>query len=272
MVQVKRMSACLILLLFFTRVHAQQFPLANAFAHNDYWHKRPLFDALENGYRNIEVDIYARRSRLVVSHFLPMFGKKRTLESLYLKPILARVKGDSSSMQTNHPAQIVLMIDIKSKANRTYRKLAPLLEQYKSILTHFEDGKLTEGQVTIVLSGHKPYQMLMHDKSHVAFLDEDLKKLSRDTTVRDMSPMASCKYKSLLKWKGEGAMPAADKKRLCYYVQMAHAFGQKVRLWASPEKKAVWKELLGCGVDLICTDKLNALSTFLVSAVPDAKE
>jgi hypothetical protein len=39
--------------------------------------------------------------------------------------------------------------------------------------------------------------------------------------------------------------------------------GAKVRLWASPERKAVWDELLKCGVDLINTDQLVTLKNYL---------
>ena len=41
--------------------------------------------------------------------------------------------------------------------------------------------------------------------------------------------------------------------------------GEKVRLWASPEKKIVWDELLKCGVDLINTDRLATLRKYLNS-------
>ena len=30
-----------------------------AHAHNDYMHERPLFDALDNGFRSIEADVFA---------------------------------------------------------------------------------------------------------------------------------------------------------------------------------------------------------------------
>ncbi|WP_317193247.1 hypothetical protein [Mucilaginibacter segetis] len=48
---------------------------------------------------------------------------------------------------------------------------------------------------------------------------------------------------------------------------LAHKFGKRVRLWASPENTAVWKELLSCGVDLINTDKLAELKKFLLDDI-----
>ncbi len=52
-----------LLILFCTitpTVFAQKTILPNAYAHNDFWHKRPLLDALQNGFRYIEVDIFLR--------------------------------------------------------------------------------------------------------------------------------------------------------------------------------------------------------------------
>jgi hypothetical protein len=76
--------------------------------------------------------------------------------------------------------------------------------------------------------------------------------------------MSSCKYSKVLKWTGNGSIPENERERLCTYVIMAHKFGKKVRLWASPENDIVWQELLKCGVDLINTDKLATLKNFLL--------
>src|ERR1700740_1393243 len=61
-------------------------PLANGFAHNDYLHQHPLFDALGNGFTNIEADIFLEGKKLIVAHYCPFFKSKRTLEALYLEP------------------------------------------------------------------------------------------------------------------------------------------------------------------------------------------
>ena len=59
-------------------------------------------------------------------------------------------------------------------------------------------------------------------------------------------------------------IPADEKQKLTELITQAHQQHKKVRLWASPENKAVWKELLSCGVDLINTDNLEELRQFLL--------
>ena len=244
---------------------SQSVPLPNAFAHNDYFHKRPLFDALENGYTNIEADIFLEEDNLIVAHINPFFRSDKTLEALYLKPLAERIAKNNGQVYMGYNEPVILMIDIKTAANNTYSVLKVLLKKYSSILSSYDHGTVVKGAVTIVLSGHKPYKMIKAEEDRLAFIDEDLIKTSQDTTSANVYKLSSCKYSKILKWEGRGNLPDNERKRLCTYVVMAHRFGKKVRLWASPEKKVVWDELLSCGVDLINTDRLPVLKKYLNS-------
>jgi len=252
-----------LLILISCKAYSQEFSLLNAFAHNDYWHKRPLYDALDNGYTHIEADIYLRGGKLVVAHMLPIFKKQKTLERLYFEPLADCINGKNQISCPAYP--VMLMIDIKSDANRTYEALEVLLEKYKSIISGYESGQFIQRQITVVLTGHKPYELLKGQQSRLAFIDEDLMHVQQDTLAKNVYQTASCKYSRILKWTGNGAMPLVERNRLCAFVIIAHRFGKKVRLWASPENANVWKELLSCGVDLINTDKLVVLRDFLLS-------
>lgn len=255
----------MVVLLLFTlqSVHAQFIPLINGFAHNDYRHRHPLFDALDNGYTNIEADVFLRRGKLIIAHIDPYFKRHRTLEALYLKPLADRIAGNNGLVYTGFNTPVILMIDIKSGSDSTYSALMVLLEKYKNILSGYDHGSFHRGAVTVVLSGHKPYQMIQSEQNRYAFIDEDLRRADRDTLGAKVYQMASCKYSKLLKWDGKGTIPDDEQKKLCAYVAIAHKYGEKVRLWASPENKEVWTELLKCGVDLINTDKLVTLKNFL---------
>jgi hypothetical protein len=245
--------------------HSQSVPLPNAFAHNDYCHKHPLFDALENGYTNIEADIFLEDHKLIIAHVNPFFRWNKTLETLYLKPLYDRIAKNNGYVYEGYNNPVILMIDIKTGANNTYTALKPLLEKYSSILSSYDHGKVYPRAITVVLSGHKPYKMIKSEEKRLAFIDEDLRKTDRDTTAANVYKLASCKYSKLLKWKGRGSMPDDERRRLCAYIVMAHRYDKKVRLWASPENNIVWEELLKCGVDLINTDKLATLKYFLVA-------
>ncbi len=250
------------LLLLLVISKAQSVKLPNAFAHNDYRHKRPLLDALENGFTYVEADIYLRGNKLIVSHILPILKKNRTLEELYFKPLLDYIKDKNSEQHIR--THITLMIDIKSNAHKTFAALAVLLEKYKAIISTYEDGKVYLRDVTIVITGHKPLFLFQNNLCRNVFLDEDLQMVGQQMEMSN-NPIASCKYSRILKWKGRGAISVAEREILKAYVDKAHKNGFKVRLWASPERKTVWDELLKCNVDLINTNKLEKLRDFLVS-------
>lgn len=250
---------------------SQVVPLPHAYAHNDYWHKRPLYDALDNGFTHIEADVYLRHSKLLVAHRPPILGRKSTIEHMYLKPLFDRLANPNETVQTPLDT-IVLMIDIKSKGERTYTALSKILNKYKSILSTCDKGKVVIRNLTLVLTGHKPMHMLKSEETRFVFADADLKKMDKSEEVGEMYSTASCKYSSLVKWKGKGEIPEFEKERLTALVNQAHLSGTKVRLWATPEKEVVWNFLRDCGVDLINTDKLQALKQFFIKSGDTGEE
>ena len=135
-------------------------PLPGGFAHNDYCHPHPLNDALENGFTNVEADIFLVDGKLIIAHVFPYFKSDRTLESLYLKPLMEKITKNKGRVLTAYNAPITLLIDIKTKAGPTYRVLKPILEKYRSILSTYENGKMTYRAVTVVFyRGISPFRL-----------------------------------------------------------------------------------------------------------------
>jgi len=240
--------------------------LENAYAHNDYWHKRPVFDALDNGFTYLEADIYLRKGQLVVAHFLPSLQPSRTIDKLYLDPLKSFFENDT--LGTTHPP-ITLMIDIKSSPEKSYRSLALLLQNYKPLLSYYENGTLYKRAITVVITGRKPVWTIAHQDCRYVFIDENLIQMAKEKNSADLCPIASCHYNKIVGRNGRETISKKEKDALCKYVQIAHQNGKKVRLWASPENAGVWKELLNCGVDLINTDNLVELKTFLLNRYQD---
>jgi hypothetical protein len=253
-----------LLLILSNILSAQVHPLANAHSHNDYKQKYPLTDAIHNGFTSIEADIFLIQNELIVSHTYPIFKKKQTLETLYLKPLNDSIVKHHGYVYENYETSIILLIELKSDASRTYLALNQLLYQYRNILTKWENGKITQRAITVIITGNKPYKELQKQNQRFAFIDQSLLSLN-DSTSNLVCPLASTKYSNVLSWIGKGEIPENEKKKLIDLVVLAHSQKKKVRLWASPENKKVWKELLNCGVDLINTNELENLKEFLIA-------
>ncbi len=84
-------------------------------------------------------------------------------------------------------------------------------------------------------------------------------------------PLVSDNLGFSFEWSGQGPMPDTERAELRRMVQNAHDKGRRIRFWATPdqpssERTALWRELLAAGVDLISTDDLDGLTTFLLDS------
>jgi hypothetical protein len=109
-------------------------PLPQAHAHNDYEHKRPLFDALDQGFCSVEADVFLVDGTLLVGHTSADLKPERTLEKLYLDPLRERIKTNGGRVYKNGPT-VWLLVDVKTEAKSTYQALDKVLAGYGDILS-----------------------------------------------------------------------------------------------------------------------------------------
>jgi hypothetical protein len=242
-------------------------PLANAHAHNDYAHKRPLFDALDNGFTSVEADVFLVGDKLLVGHTRFELREGRTLESLYLEPLKKRVQRNKGHVYPPGGRKAVpffLLVDVKTDGEKTYAALDKVLAKYASVLTVCRDGKATPGAVTVVISGNCPRKTIEGQKVRYAAIDGRPGDLDSDAPAH-LVPYVSASWYSQFRWNGVGPMPEKERTKLREMVAKAHKHGRRVRFWATPEREALWRELLDAKVDLINTDKLPELRRFLLA-------
>lgn len=240
---------------------AAQELLDRAHAHNDYEHERPLLDALERGFRSIEADVHLVDGELLVAHDLRDVSPSRTLRSLYLDPLRARLGDAQAPYGPERP--LVLLIDVKSEPDDTYRVLRATLRDYADILSIFAGGEVVEGPATAVISGNR---------ARDAMLDATIRFSAYDGRADDLTehadapstfiPLVSVPWYLVSDWQGEGRLPATDLEELRRLVDAAHAQDRMLRFWATPDTSSVWDVLLDEGVDFIGTDDLDAFRTY----------
>jgi len=243
-------------------------PLAQAHAHNDYRHNRPLHDALAHGFTGVEADIFLVDGDLFVAHDRHEITPERTLRRLYLDPLRARAVKNGGRVYRDGP-QVTLLIDFKSEAVPTYRALHRILAEYRDIFTSFGPDGRSDRAVLAIISGNRPYELMKSQEVRYAGYDGRLSDLKSDAPA-DLMPLISDRWTAHFKWRGIGEMPPEERRKLREIVQVSHEKGRRVRFWATPDKplparEAVWRELVAAGVDLINTDDLQGLQRFLLS-------
>lgn len=238
-------------------------PQLRAHAHNDYLHERPLHDALGHGFCSVEADIFLVDGKLLVAHTRSELQHAKTLEILYLDPLKQRIAENGGRVHRGGPT-FHLLIDIKDDGAKTYRALDRVLARYADMLTRIQDGKVTNGAVSIAISGNRDRAAILGTNPRYAGIDGRLTDLDSKDPVHVM-PLISDNWRSHFTWRGDGEIPPEELEKLDDAVKRAHASGRRLRLWATPENVAVWKVLNTTGVDHINTDKLADLEAFLLN-------
>ncbi len=234
-------------------------PHVNAHAHNDYEHERPLFAALENGFVSIEADVHLVSGKLLVAHDNPN-SSARKLEDLYIRPLDSLAKLNAGRIYREKDVIVLLMVDVKTNANETFDVLYDLLSKYKESI----DRRDHKGAFQVFISGNRAIDMIRNDAYHLASIDGRPEDLGKGFTTEEM-PVISENYKKIINWNGTGEPSKRDLTKLSELASKVHAENKKLRLWAIPDNENAWNVLLNAGVDLINTDRLKELNTFLTT-------
>lgn len=244
----------------------QATPLVQAHAHNDYYHTRPLLDAVECGFCSFEADIFLVDDQLLVGHFPFELKPERSLERLYLEPLRHLVRKNGGRVYRNGPT-VTLLVDIKNNGREVYSKLKQVLTEYEDIISVVDDGQLTQRAVRIVVSGDRPKADIAADSRRYVGIDGRLSDLDSSLPAH-LVPLISDRWGSHFRWTGNGDFPTEERVKLNEIVSKAHSAGRTVRFWATPDRESVWAELQKAGVDHINTDDLKGLRTFLARTAP----
>lgn len=243
---------------------SQVVPLPGAFAHNDYEHENPLFDALANGYTAIEADIHLIDGELYVTHDPPASVENvSTLKELYLNPLLTHIKNNNGQVYPGYNLPVYLMIDIKTDGESTYDLLRRQLIEYSGILSTFSDGITIPKPVRVIVSGNRPVKTLKEDTVQLAGVDGRLPDLEMNYNAGFM-PIISERFSKIVGWNGIDTIPEEEFERLKSLASRVHKQGKKFRLWGAPENENTWRVLLDAGIDFICTDDLQKAKLFLL--------
>jgi hypothetical protein len=242
-------------------------PLTRAHAHNDYHHPRPLADALDQGFCSVESDVFLVDDQLLVGHDRGELRADRTLRTLYLDPLQQRARQHGGRIYRDGPV-FSLLVDIKSEAVATWNQLNRELAQYPELVSHHDGQAYQQRAVQVIVSGNRAWENISMASPSWAGIDGRLSDLSSELPAHVL-PWISDNWTLHFTWRGDGTMPEQERNKLQSIVQQAHRRGRRVRFWATPESPALWQQLHDAEVDLINTDQLAQLATYLRSQEAD---
>lgn len=242
-------------------VNAAVIPLPQAHSHNDYLQKRPLLDALDNGFCSVEADVHLREGELLVAHTGGDIKPGVTLKKLYLDPLMERVNANGGRVYPGGPT-LILLVDFKSDGDASWQVLREQLKGYESMLTVFGASITVHRAVTVVISGNKPDAIFKLDPRRLAALDGGYG--DRNAPEFNLYPVVSDNWAARFTWRS-GRFEIEEKQRLDRAVRDAHGNDRLLRFWGAPDREEAWALLRDAKVDLINTNRLERLKNFLLS-------
>ncbi len=210
--------------------------------------------AWRQGFGSIEADIWLRNGQLLVAHDTAQLAKNRTLDSLYLIPLVNCIEKNSAYVYADKNRSLQLMIDIKTEAISTMGKLVETLQKYPSLIN--------TSSLKIVISGSRPAPSNFSSYPSWIRFDGELRR-DYQPQEQEKIEMLSDNFARYSSWRGKGDLPENEKKVLQQFVDKAHALGKKIRFWNAPDVPESWTVFKALGVDYINTNKIDELSRFL---------
>lgn len=242
---------------FYLQLKAQ-YSTSNAHSHNDYEQKIPFYLAYNKHFGSIEADIWDVYGELFVAHTKKEITTARTLDSLYIIPIVKLFKENRGMAWPNYPGSFQLLIDLKTNYQPTLDLLVEKLKKYPEV---FDQSK-NPNAVCIVITGNRPTPGLFRNYPDFILFDGDLNQ-NYTEEQRKRIALFSHDFGRFSKWKGEGTVPEVEQKRLKQVIDSVHSLNCKIRFWNAPDNEKAWETLINMKADCINTDHIDDLSNYL---------
>ncbi|MFN3243432.1 MAG: phosphatidylinositol-specific phospholipase C/glycerophosphodiester phosphodiesterase family protein [Planctomycetota bacterium] len=239
-------------------------PALRLHGHNDYLQPVPLVRALELGLGSLEADIFLVDGELRVGHERWQLRPGRTLQSMYLDPLLAAFRRCGSLRSDGQP--LVLLVDVKADGDKVYTELRDVLPRYRDMLSRFVDGRVEPGAVTVLLSGNRPVSTVAADAERWCAIDGRLRDLDRrPPPPAHLVPWVSSSWRSISDWTGSDDLMPHEIERITDLVTRAHRQGRELRFWGAPDRREAWGAFYDLGVDRIGSDQPKKAAAWLRS-------
>jgi len=231
--------------IFFVFTSFVPFAQLRIHAHNDYQKPEPLINALRNKAFSIEADVYLSGNRLLVAHDKNELTKAKTLDSLYLLPIIELYRLHKGTISEDSAYTPVLMIDIKENGEAVIAELIKLLSARRFIFDRTVNAKA----VQIVISGDRGVISKWVSYPSYIFFDGRPYEIY-DSAALQRVAFISDSYSNYIS-------PQDSTTRIRQLIIKVHGMGKLLRLWATPDNPASWKWQQQLDIDIINTDKVT---------------
>ncbi len=80
--------------------------------------------------------------------------------------------------------------------------------------------------------------------------------------------LVSTSFSGQVQWNGKGVPTLPAREKIASLLQAAHGRGKKLRFWGTPDFENAWLVMMDLKIDILNTDRVMELNTFLKSFPP----
>lgn len=234
--------------------NAQTYTASQIFAHNDYARDKPFYTAYDLGVGYIEADVFLKDNELMVAHHLREIKPGRTLDSLYLKPMLEMVKKNKGYAYPDPKRKLTIMIDLKTEGAPTLKAVVDRLKEYPQLTNCPTLQFMISGNVPIPTTWRDyPDYIFFDGRPAIRYSEDQLKRVS----------MISTGFGQHSRWNGSAKLTEDELQKIRVLVDEAHAKKKPFRFWGTPDFPLAWKQLMELNMDVIVTDKVQGLNEYI---------
>lgn len=235
-----------------------QYSTLNAHSHNDYENEIPFRLAYNNHFGSIEADIWVVEGDLYVAHYIKEIHPGRTLDSLYINPIVRTFRENKGKVWKDNASTFQLLIDLKTSVAQTLHLLVEKLEQYPDVF----NPRKNKNAIRIVITGNRPEPSEFRNYPEFVFFDGNLEREYDKKQLKRIA-LYSENFKTFSTWNGRGDIIEEERIRLQNAIDSAHSMKKKIRFWNSPDNPEAWNTFMVMGIDFINTDHIVELADYL---------
>ncbi|KAK0117666.1 Altered inheritance of mitochondria protein 6 [Cadophora gregata] len=253
-------------------------------SHNDYKRTVPLCEALAAGCTSVEADIFlptktASRD-LLVGHKSESLTQDRTLQSLYIDPLITTLENLNNSTeedrgpnnwsgvyQSSPNTTLTLLLDFKSNGAALWPYVDEQLSSLRSKkwLTHWSDtSEMTWAPIIVVATGNAPFDILSNNRTYRdIFYDAPLDDISNAIYNNTNSHYASVSMSRAIGRQWFWRFSSKQRDKIGEQVSAARSKGLVARYWDTPTWPVTFKDyvsevLIEKGVGTLNVDRFSS--------------
>lgn len=205
----------------------------NVWSHNDYDQSIPLYNAFNQEVGFIEADVYLLQGQLLVSHELKDVNPRRTLSSMYLKPLDSLLKRNDKYVDYT----LTLSVDLKTEGRVAIPVLISILNEFPDLIHHPHFKIMVSGEMPKPETWSSiPDYIYFDGRPSIMYTPEQWKRVN----------LVSTSFLGL-----------SDERKMDSLIATIHQIQKPIRFWAIPDNPKGWQHMMDHQVDILNTDHVD---------------